>query len=81
MAWLGNEAQGADDAKADTRSFVALAALAAFAALVVVPVSGQGSPAPPPLVVTAFRGPTPIYKMPRTPWGDPDLQGCGRVTT
>src|SRR5262245_47528624 len=56
--------------------FVALAALAAFAALVVVPVSGQGSPAAPALVVTAFGGgPAPAYKMPRTPWGDPDLQG------
>ena len=57
-------------------SVVALAALAAFGALVMVPVSGQGSPAPPPLVVTAFGGgQAPAYKMPRTPWGDPDLQG------
>jgi len=57
-------------------SVFALAALAAFAALVVIPVSGQGSPAPPALVVTAFGGgPAPAYRTPRTPWGDPDLQG------
>ena len=60
---------------------MALAALAAFAALVVVPVSGQGSPAPPPLVVTAFGGgPTPIYKMPARR-GAIQTQVCGRVTT
>jgi hypothetical protein len=57
-------------------SVFALAALAAFAALVVIPVSGQGSPAPPALVVTAFGGGSaPAYRTPRTPWGDPDLQG------
>ena len=58
-------------------SIGALAALAIVSTLVVVPVSGQGSPAPPALVVTAFGGQTaPAYKMPRTPWGDPDLQGA-----
>ncbi len=52
-------------------------ALAIFGAFVGVPVSGQGSPAPPALVVTAFgAGPAPAYKVPRTPWGDPDLQGA-----
>ena len=63
-------------------SVVALAAVAAVGALVVVPVSGQGSPAPPALVVTAFggaqppptrclahRGAIPIFKV------------CGQVTT
>jgi hypothetical protein len=30
---------------------------------------------PPPLVVTAFGGKPITYKAPRTPWGDPDLQG------
>src|SRR5688500_1333970 len=30
---------------------------------------------PPPLVITAFGGNPVTYKAPRTPWGDPDLQG------
>ena len=30
---------------------------------------------PPPLVITAFSGKAVDYKAPRTPWGDPDLQG------
>ena len=30
---------------------------------------------PPPLVITAFGGKPVDYKAPRTPWGDPDLQG------
>ena len=36
--------------------------------------SGQsGAPA---LVITAYRGgPTAPYTVPKTPWGDPDLQG------
>ena len=30
----------------------------------------------PPLVITAYNGGPPIpYSVPRTPWGDPDLQG------
>ena len=53
----------------------AVAALAAAGAVMTVPVSGQGSPAPPALVVTAFGGAPSTYKAPRTPWGDPDLQG------
>ena len=39
------------------------------------PVSGQERAAPPPLVITAFGGKAVDYKAPRTPWGDPDLQG------
>ena len=40
-----------------------------------LPVSGQSTSAP-PLVITAFNGqPAPPYTTPRTPWGDPDLQG------
>jgi hypothetical protein len=39
------------------------------------PVSGQERAAPPPLVITAFGGKPVDYKAPRTPWGDPDLQG------
>jgi hypothetical protein len=32
--------------------------------------------AAPPLVITAHNGGTPTpYTVPRTPWGDPDLQG------
>jgi hypothetical protein len=38
-------------------------------------VSGQGTSAP-ALVITAYNGGAPIpYTVPRTPWGDPDLQG------
>jgi hypothetical protein len=57
-----------------------LASLGAAATVTLVvtaslPVSGQNSAAP-PLVVTAFNGGAPIpYTVPRTPWGDPDLQG------
>ena len=40
-----------------------------------LPLAGQSSAAP-PLVITAFNGgPAPAYTVPRTPWGDPDLQG------
>src|SRR5215204_3483157 len=47
------------------------------------PVSGQQQQqalprpygTPPPLVITAFGGKAIDYKAPRTPWGDPDLQG------
>jgi hypothetical protein len=38
-------------------------------------VSGQEGPQPPALVITAFGGKPVTYKAPRTPWGDPDLQG------
>ena len=50
--------------------------MAATIALVAsLPVSGQGTAAP-PLVITAFNGgPAPAYTTPRTPWGEPDLQG------
>ena len=50
-------------------------------AVVFVTTSGallQGQAArstPPPLVITAFSGKAVDYKAPRTPWGDPDLQG------
>jgi hypothetical protein len=37
--------------------------------------SGQSRRTPPPLVVTASGGKPVEYKAPRTPWGDPDLQG------
>jgi hypothetical protein len=54
----------------------ALAALVVVSTLGAIPASGQaGRPAPPPLEVTAFGGQAPEYAVPRTPWGDPDLQG------
>ena len=51
------------------------AVVGAVAVATQLPASGQDTPVP-PLVVTAFNGaPAPAYTMPRTPWGDPDLQG------
>jgi hypothetical protein len=38
-------------------------------------VAGQERAGTPPLVITAFGGKAVDYKAPRTPWGDPDLQG------
>jgi hypothetical protein len=52
-----------------------LAGLVAGWILMSVPLSGQSSVTAPPLVVTAFGGEERRYQMPRTPWGDPDLQG------
>ena len=47
----------------------------AFVGAATLPVATQ-SPAAPPLVITAYDGgPTIPYTTPRTPWGDPDLQG------
>ena len=38
--------------------------------------AGQTSSAVPPLVITAYNGgPAIPYTVPKTPWGDPDLQG------
>jgi len=53
-------------------SIVTAATIAFVASL---PVAGQGTSAP-ALVVTAHNGgPAATYVTPRTPWGDPDLQG------
>jgi hypothetical protein len=58
--------------------FLAVMALAMYAGK---PLSGQQQQmprpygTPPPLVITAFGGKPVDYKAPRTPWGDPDLQG------
>ena len=71
------------------RKFGWLGAVAAVFALSIyagAPVSGQQQASsgqalprpygtPPPLVVTAFGGKPFTYTAPRTPWGDPDLQG------
>src|SRR6188472_1230974 len=57
---------------------VGATALAMFAG---APLSGQQQAqprpygTPPPLVITATGGKPVTYKAPRTPWGDPDLQG------
>jgi hypothetical protein len=60
-----------------TRRILASLVVAIAIALVAsLPVSGQGSAAAPPLVITAYNGgPAIPYTVPRTPWGDPDLQG------
>jgi hypothetical protein len=53
-------------------SFVIVIAIASFASR---PVSSQSTAAP-PLVITAYNNGAAInFVMPRTPWGDPDLQG------
>ena len=57
-----------------------IAATAVFVAILALPLQGQsrstigaGTPA---LVITAYNGgPALPYTVPRTPWGDPDLQG------
>ena len=52
-----------------------LALTLASIAFVPLPLAGQGAAAP-PLVITAYNGgPAEPYTMPRTPWGDPDIQG------
>jgi hypothetical protein len=57
------------------RAVASLAIAVAIASFASLPVIGQGTPAP-PLVVTAYNaGPPTAYAVPRTPWGDPDLQG------
>ena len=58
-----------------TRVLASLSIAVAIASFASLPVLGQGTPAP-PLVITAYNAGPPIpYTVPRTPWGDPDLQG------
>src|SRR5687768_1504407 len=61
------------------RLLVSAAAVSGIVAFLVSsgsPLAGQAARAtPPPLVITAFGGKPVEYKAPRTPWGDPDLQG------
>jgi len=59
-----------------------IAAVSAFVALQSMPLQGQGQSqstigaGTPDLVITAYNNGPPIaYTVPRTPWGDPDLQG------
>jgi hypothetical protein len=57
------------------RTIVSALVAVAIACVITLPVAGQSTSAP-PLVVTAYNGGPPIpYTTPRTPWGDPDLQG------
>ena len=57
------------------RMFVSAGLAATIALLGALPISGQSSPNP-PLVITAYNGGPPIaFTTPKTPWGDPDLQG------
>ena len=61
-----------------SRLITALSTVVAIVAVCIysgTPVSGQARATPPPLVITAFGGKAVDYKAPRTPWGDPDLQG------
>jgi hypothetical protein len=54
----------------------AVSGIAAFVAAASTPLLGQAArSAPPALVITATGGKPVDYKAPRTPWGDPDLQG------
>jgi hypothetical protein len=64
--------------KATVGATVTLAAIAGVWNLTAVSVLGQATPSTAPaLVVTAFGGEAPKtrYVAPRTPWGDPDLEG------
>ena len=57
------------------RVLIAVILSSGVAGITSLPVSGQAG-AVPPLVITAFNGGAPIpYTVPKTPWGDPDLQG------
>lgn len=53
-----------------------LATIASIDTLGTIRAAGQATVTPPPLVVTAFGGDQRQYKVPRTSWGDPDLQGA-----
>lgn len=58
------------------RSALMVATALAVGTLMTVTAAGQEASAP-PLVITAYGGQTPKtpYVTPRTPWGEPDLQG------
>jgi len=57
------------------RALTSIAFAITIAIVASLPLSGQGTPAP-PLVITAYNAGPPInYVTPKTPWGDPDLQG------
>jgi hypothetical protein len=57
-----------------------IVATAIFVAMLALPIQGQSQASigagAPPLVITAYNGgPAFAYTVPKTPWGDPDLQG------
>jgi hypothetical protein len=57
------------------RALISIGFATTIAAVTSLPVMGQSTPAP-PLVITAYNaGPPTPYTAPKTPWGDPDLQG------
>jgi hypothetical protein len=56
-------------------SLVAAVGIVGVCVLSGTSLSGQSRATPPALVVTALGGKPVEYKSPRTPWGDPDLQG------
>jgi len=61
-----------------TRQIASLIAVVGIVAVCVfgsASLSGQSRTTPPALVITAAEGKAVEYKSPRTPWGDPDLQG------
>jgi hypothetical protein len=57
------------------RALISVAFAITIAVVASLPLAGQSASAP-PLVVTAYNaGPPTPYNVPKTPWGDPDLQG------
>ena len=56
-------------------SLSVVAGIVAVCAFGSASLSGQSRSTPPPLVITGSGGKAVEYKAPRTPWGDPDLQG------
>jgi len=60
-----------------TRRTLSLLGTLVFIAATTLPVATQNpSTSAPPLVITAYNGGAPIpYANPKTPWGEPDLQG------
>ncbi len=56
-------------------SSIALVGIVAVSVFSSISLSGQSRSTPPALVITALAGKPVEYKAPRTPWGDPDLQG------
>ena len=57
------------------RALISVTFAITIAIVASLPLAGQSAAAP-PLVVTAYNaGPPTPYNVPRTPWGDPDLQG------
>jgi hypothetical protein len=57
------------------RALISIGFAITIAGMASLPLAGQGTSAP-PLVITAYNaGPATPYTVPRTPWGDPDLQG------